>query len=110
MKYEIVNSRLEHVRPLDEEIVVEEIEQVIRKYHLILSSKTTLLSKKGSYHWHIKKEGEKGVLEITYWPMQSRLWLEIARNRRADWNVSMIEAVAKEMAHTFHGHAQLLTE
>ncbi|UFT99753.1 hypothetical protein KO561_01900 [Radiobacillus kanasensis] len=89
---------------------MEEMEHVIQSFQLIISSKTTLLSKKGSYHWHLKKDGEKGVLEITYWPSKSKLLVEIARNRMADWNVSIIEEMTEAFANTFQGQAQPLTE
>lgn len=39
----------------------------------------------GSRHWHLKRPGERGVLELTWDPVQEQAWLKVARNRQADW-------------------------
>jgi predicted kinase len=29
--------------------------------------------------------GQKGVLELTWWPNERRLWFKVAKNRHAPW-------------------------
>lgn len=45
--------------------ICKEIEQVARHFSLEVVTKTTLRSKKGSYHWHLKQGNKFGVLEMT---------------------------------------------
>ncbi|SDK29926.1 hypothetical protein [Sediminibacillus albus] len=108
LTYEIIESKLQDIKRLDDELVCREIEEVIANYHLTITQKTTLRTKKGSYHWHTKKEKQAGVLEITYWPQKGRLWLEIADNRLADWNHSLIEDAANCLAERFAGKIERL--
>jgi hypothetical protein len=39
----------------------------------------------GSVHWHFKKHGERGTLEITWSPRDQRLWASVQAGRRAEW-------------------------
>ncbi|WP_181350418.1 hypothetical protein [Thalassobacillus sp. CUG 92003] len=103
LTYEIEQSNLHQVKPLDHELICEEIEQLTTEAGLTMSQRTTLSSKKGSYHWHFKKGKEKGVLEITYWPKHHRLWLDIHDNRRAPWNIEAIKELAVVFTHHFGG-------
>jgi hypothetical protein len=52
---------------------------------LEVGMKSTLASFPGSIHWHFKKPGERGTLEITSYPRTRRLWASIQAGRRADW-------------------------
>jgi hypothetical protein len=102
---ELVESNIKNVRELDkEEVIVSSIEDIFKKYNLTITQKTTLTTKKGSLHWHLKNGNQKGVLEVTYWIPYNRLWLEIHDNRRAAWNESMIVQIAHEFAQIFGGH------
>lgn len=42
-----------------------------------------------------------GVMDITYWPKERRLWVDIRDNRRAEWNVRMLPLVAEGFNETF---------
>ncbi|QHE51037.1 hypothetical protein [Pontibacillus sp. HMF3514] len=103
LMYEITDSKLKNIKPLDEELVCEEIEQTFDQYGLTMTHRTTLSTKKGCYHWHFKKGKEKGVLEITYWPKKHQLLLEIHENRRAPWNEKAIESLANDFCKQFGG-------
>jgi hypothetical protein len=50
----------------------------------------TLAKYPGSHHWHFKRSGEPGTLELTWWPKTGRLWFKLAAHRRADWMESAI--------------------
>jgi len=80
IKYGIVNSRLEDVKLLDEELVNQDIEEVIAEFQLVVTQKTTLSTMRGSIHYHLKQGSKSGVLEVTYWPLK-RLFIEIHDNR-----------------------------
>ena len=61
------------------------VESVCIGEGLKVSMKGTLASFPGSIHWHFKKPGERGTLEITSCPRTRRLWASIQAGRRADW-------------------------
>jgi hypothetical protein len=68
---------------------LEQIDQIIEslctQQGLTRKIKSTLRSYPGSTHWHYKKGYERGTLEITLWPKESRIWLSIHDNRRGSW-------------------------
>lgn len=103
LTYEVVRSRLYEVKPLDEELICEDVEKLAKDYGLLITQKTTLSTKKGSYHWHFKKRNQRGILEITYWPQKSQFWLDIHDNRRSEWNIKLIEPLAASIADYFKG-------
>ncbi|MFG6115894.1 hypothetical protein ACGTN9_11935 [Halobacillus sp. MO56] len=108
--YEIIDSKLHKVKLLDQDVVSEEIEAIVSDFDLIISEKTTLSTKKGSVHWHIKKQDETGVLEITYWPKKSRLWIDIHNNRRKEWNLGVIEPMANRFSQEFGGRVENISK
>jgi hypothetical protein len=57
----------------------------------LLAARLELRSYPGATHWHIRRLGAKGTLELTYWPTQSRLWFAIHANRRAEWLAPAID-------------------
>lgn len=107
IRYEIVNSRLPEIRLRDTDLVVREIEAVIAECKLDITLKSTLSTMKGSIHYHLKKGREAGVLEVTYWPQKSRMFVEIHRNRLAEWNNTAIVPFSEALAHRLSGVAQL---
>jgi len=56
-----------------------------REVGLVLSLEGTLRSYPGSQHWHLRQPNSRGVLELTWWPQQGRLWPKVAANRTAAW-------------------------
>jgi hypothetical protein len=50
-----------------------------------IGMKGSLTSFPGSTHWHFKKPGERGTLEITSFPSDRRIWAKVQSGRRADW-------------------------
>ena len=64
---------------------------------LVVAIRTTLRTYPGSTHWHVQQPGAKGVLEITYWPSQQRLWFAMHANRRADWIGAAIQTLKKRI-------------
>ncbi|MEM9709027.1 MAG: hypothetical protein AAF871_09555 [Pseudomonadota bacterium] len=77
------------------------VEEVCASANLHETMKSTLKKFPGCVHWHFKKEGEKGILEVTWWPREdaaqlSRLWLSVHGNRTADW-IQQIKPQIKTM-------------
>lgn len=101
--FEIRHSALLPLLNSDEITAV--IEDVIGIYGLTVMQRTTLSSYKGSIHYHLKSGSQRGVLEITYWPAKTRLWLDIHDNRQAEWNVSIIGPFAQSLAERLQGTA-----
>ncbi|KMK77025.1 hypothetical protein [Alkalihalobacillus pseudalcaliphilus] len=101
--FEVTSTKLGEIKSFDQELICEQIEQQVRLHKLIVTQKTTLVTKKGSFHWHFKRESEKGVLEITYWPKHGSLTLEVANNRKAEWNIRVAEQLATSFAQQFQG-------
>ena len=65
--------------------VVTAIETCCHTYALTQTMKGTLAKYVGCVHLHFKQGKAKGVLEITLWPNQHRLWFGVHENRKADW-------------------------
>jgi len=101
--YEIVNSSLKDVKLLDEDVVIQDIEEVIAEFQLVVTQKTTLSTMRGSIHYHLKQGSKPGVLEVTYWPVKKRLFVEIHDNRLFDWNRDIILPFAESLAERFGG-------
>ena len=57
----------------------------------LLAERLELRSYPGATHWHIRRPGAKGTLELTYWPRTGRLWFAVHANRRAEWIALAIE-------------------
>ena len=57
----------------------------------LLAERLELRSYPGATHWHIRRPGAKGTLELTYWPRARRLWFAVHANRRADWIAPAID-------------------
>jgi hypothetical protein len=103
IKYEIVNSLLSQVKLLDEDQITNEIEAIIIEFQLDITQKTTLSTMKGSLHYHLKLGKNTGVLELTYWPIKRRLWVEIHDNRISEWNQAIIYPFSEALAKCFAG-------
>ena len=63
----------------------ERIEACIARETLRMTLKGTLASYPGCVHWHLKRGGLRGTLEVTLWPSGRRLWLSIQSGRRGEW-------------------------
>ncbi len=65
--------------------VVDRIDACIAAVDLTTTLRDTLATYPGSVHWHLKQGRASGVLEMTYWPRERRVWFSVHRNRRASW-------------------------
>ena len=51
----------------------------------------------GATHWHIRRPGARGTLELTYWPSENRLWFAVHTNRRAERIAPAIDQLTARM-------------
>jgi hypothetical protein len=71
--------------------MITNIEACCSAINLTQTMRGTLGKYPGCTHWHYKNgkakgvDTPRGVLEITLWPKQHRLWLVVHENRKADW-------------------------
>ncbi len=77
-------------KDLDERSVAAAVEDACAAADLCLTMKTSLKKHPGCTHWHFKRPGQRGVLEVTWWPGDAdirppRLWLSVHGNRQSDW-------------------------
>jgi hypothetical protein len=61
------------------------IERTAKEHGLILGMKAELASFPGSIHWHYKKKGVSGTLELTLWPAEKKIWAQVQAGRKAGW-------------------------
>jgi hypothetical protein len=67
------------------------IDQAIAACGLTVKLRGTLRRFPRSVHWHVKCGRERGTLEITLWPQESRAWFTIQDGRRGEWIPAMAE-------------------
>lgn len=77
--------------------VVEVVEQASASLGLNCVRKGTLASYPGCIHWHLKMGTQKGILEITWWEAENRLWFKVAKGRLGDWMTESITALQKKI-------------
>jgi hypothetical protein len=63
----------------------------------LLAARLELRSYPGATHWHIRRPGAKGTLELTYWPQAYRLWFAVHANRSAEWIAPAINDLMARM-------------
>ncbi len=87
---------------LPSEIDVARLERIVEEWAaergLRVTRKGALAAYPGCRHWHLKREGEPGTLEVTAWPSQRRLWLAVHANRSSAWIDTEIEALLGTLA------------
>jgi hypothetical protein len=57
--------------------------------------KGTLASYPGSTHWHYRKPGQKGTLELTLYIPDRRIWAKIQDSRKAPWINATLPSLRK---------------
>jgi|SRR5579864_7954273 len=59
--------------------------------------KDTLSRYPGCVHWHYKRPGQSGTLEVTAWPAERKLWITVQDSRRAAWIDESLPGLKAEM-------------
>ena len=47
----------------------------------------------GAVHWHFRRDGEPGTLELTWWPREMQLWMSVHDNRDGAWIAPRVDAL-----------------
>jgi hypothetical protein len=81
------------------------VETCCREAGLTLRLKGTLAQYPGCIHWHWRREGEPGTLEVTLSPREKRLWLSIHANRAGAWAHAAAAAVQSSLRARLTGAA-----
>ncbi|HTC65967.1 MAG TPA: hypothetical protein VK685_02470 [Candidatus Acidoferrum sp.] len=71
------------------------IETACNRQRLDLAMKGTLATYPGSTHWHYRKPGQKGTLELTLFIPDRRIWAKIQDGRRARWINATLPSLRK---------------
>lgn len=82
---------------LDRSGVPASLEACARSLGLEPGQRLTLKTLPGSMHWHLKRPGEAGVLEATWDPSRSELWLSAHDNRARAWVAPAAQALCDAM-------------
>ena len=77
---------------------VAQVEAAVGRVGLVVSMKGTLAKFPGCTHWHLKRGGERGVLEVTLWPAEKRLWLSVQDGRKGAWIDEAVERLARVLS------------
>ena len=73
------------------------IEKVCGERGLEIAKKGTLASFPGSTHWHFRKPGVKGTLEITMFAPERRVWAQVQDGRKATWIEEELPAIQRSI-------------
>ena len=73
------------------------VESTCRSRGLSGHVKTSLKSYPGSVHWHFKKGDERGVIEVTFWEGQRRLWINVHSNRTGPWTTDEVRGLKADL-------------
>jgi hypothetical protein len=86
------------------------IEAICAAEGLQTSMKGTLVSFPGSTHWHFKRPGERGTLELTVFPARRRIWASIQDGRRASWIEPCLASIQQSVEAKLKESTRLLVE
>jgi hypothetical protein len=81
----------------DSDALIAQIERATAAEGLHSGERLTLRAFPGSIHWHLRRPNTKGVLELTHWPSQGRLWFAVHANRQAGWIAPAIERLQERL-------------
>ena len=95
------------VLPILENLPWTQVEEAVTRCctneGLVVGIFTTLRQYPGSVHWHWRKEGTKGVLEVTAWEKKRLLYLKIQSGRNAPWVEPCAERLQEALAAALGG-------
>ena len=81
----------------DQRRVVRLIERLCTKEGLQQRIKRSLQTYPGSVHCHYGRKGLAGTVEVTFWPSESKIWLDVHENRKAPWTTESVEKLEREI-------------
>jgi hypothetical protein len=82
--------------------LIEAVEKNCSDYDLTCTLKSTLAKYPECIHWHFRKDKQRGILEITWWEKENRLWFKVADNRAGTWLDESLPVLKKKIEHALH--------
>ena len=82
---------------VNSDTLVGVVEHTCIAHGLTCTLKGTLAGYPGCVHWHFKQGRQKGILEITWWEVERRLWFKVAQNRRGEWIEASIPLLKEQI-------------
>jgi hypothetical protein len=83
------------------ERVVAVVEGCCAAEGLAMSQKGALGRYPGCTHWHYRRPGQSGTLEITWWPQHGRLWFPMRAGRSQEWVETAVLKLKEAMEGAF---------
>jgi hypothetical protein len=83
--------------------ITQAVESATAAEQLFISMTGTLRSHPGSVHWHIKRRGSAGTLELTFDPNKRRLWFKIQSRRDASWIEPSMQKLRAHLERSLRG-------
>src|SRR5260370_16523720 len=74
------------------------IEQCCKAEGLSASLKVSLAKYPGCIHWHFKRDGQRGTLEITLCASMRRIWFSIHTGRTGDWIEETLTCLKQDLS------------
>jgi hypothetical protein len=82
---------------VNQDALVRFVEHICLANGLTCTLKGTLAGYPGCVHWHFRNGRQKGILEITWWETERRLWFKVAQNRGGDWIEASIPILKEQI-------------
>ena len=82
---------------VNKDALIRYVEEICTANNLTCTLKGTVKKYPGSIHWHFKKDKQNGILEITWWETEHRLWFKVADNRVSKWIDESIPKLKEEI-------------
>ena len=82
--------------------LVRVVENICIANGLTCTLKGTLAGYPGCVHWHFRRGRQKGILEMTWWEMEHRLWFKVADHRKATWIEEDLPVLKKKIEQALH--------
>ena len=81
------------------------IERCCMAEGLSASLKGSLSKYPGCIHWHFKRDGQRGTLEITLWTNVRRIWFSIHTGRTGAWIEETVARLKQDLEKDLALHA-----
>ena len=98
----MIEVQLQIPDSVNSDVLVRMIEHICIAHGLTCTLKGTLAGYRGCVHWHFKKGSQKGILEITWWETEVRLWIKVAGNRGGDWIEDSIPRLKEQIENSLY--------
>jgi len=82
--------------------LVRVVENICIANCLTCTLKGTLAGYPGCVHWHFRRGRQKGILEMTWWEMEHRLWSKVAGNRTGEWIEDSIPLLKEQIERSLY--------